>query len=142
MVNKASKTIYSQQALLKAHTFLLFVLPSGSSCNYIYDSKAFIFSLVNKPGWAPVKLSLPGVEGSFSYSEAIYGCSTLGPTFGSGNDICIYNNASSGTTSFTDLGWSYAAPSGYSFGSTLARTFLAGTFKFQPDEVETFYEAI
>ena len=28
----------------------------------------------------------------------------------------------------------------YSFGSTFAKTFLAGSYNFTPDEVETFYE--
>lgn len=31
-------------------------------------------------------------------------------------------------------------PSGYSFGSTFAPTFPAGTYHFTPDEVKTFYE--
>ena len=30
--------------------------------------------------------------------------------------------------------------SGYSFGSTFAPTFPAGTYHFTPDEVKTFYE--
>ena len=33
-----------------------------------------------------------------------------------------------------------AIPSGYSYTSTFARTFLAGSLYFTPDEVETFYE--
>ena len=120
--------------------FLLFIFLSGSSCDYINDAKAFIFSLVNKPGWAPVKLSPPGTEGPSSYSHAIYGCSSEGPVFGAGYDVFITDNASSKTSSFTSPGYSYSAPSGHSHSSTFAETFLAGTLTFQPDEIETFYE--
>ena len=41
----------SQMSLL---FHLYFVVGSGS--RYWYDSNAFLFSLVNKPGWAPVRL--------------------------------------------------------------------------------------
>ncbi|XP_073251063.1 uncharacterized protein [Porites lutea] len=105
---------------------------------YQYDSKAFLFSLVNKPGWAPVKLSQ---SGQYSSSKAsIYFESSYGPTFGAGFDISVYNYASSNSNSYSDLGYTYSPPSGYSYTSTFARTFLAGAYKFTPDEVETFYQ--
>ena len=67
--------------------------------------------------------------------------SALGPTFGGGYDICIlYNDARSNSNSYSNLGWTYSPPRGYSYGSTFAKTFLAGTYWFTPDEVETFYE--
>ena len=119
-------------------SFLIF--PTGySSCyGYRYDSQAFLFSLVNKPGWAPVKLPQTG---PFSYNRySIYDCSSYGPTFGGGHDIYIVNYASSSSSSYTNLGWQYSPPSGYSYGSTFTQTFLAGTYQFTPDEVETFYE--
>ena len=43
--------------------------------------------------------------------------------------------------SHSNLGHTYSAPSGHSYGSTFAKTFLAGTYNFTPDEVETFYES-
>ena len=121
--------------------FLIF--PAGySSCpGYRYDSQAFLFALVNKPGWAPVKLPQTGQYSSYGYS--IHDCSSYGPTFGGGNDIYICDYASSSGTSSTYPGYTYSAPSGYSFGSTFAYTFLHGqsnTYYFTPDEVETFYE--
>jgi hypothetical protein len=64
---------------------------------------------------------------------------TYGPTFGHGHDIRIANNANATTGSYTNFGYSYQAPSGYSYGSTKARNLLAGTYTFTPDEVETFY---
>ena len=117
----------------------LFLRTGYSSCpGYRYDSSAFLFSLVNKPGWAPVKL--PAYR---YYGNAIYDCSSYGPTFGGGNDIRIDDYASSGSGSITYLGHTYTPPSGYRYGSTFSNTFLQGqrnTDHFTPDEVETFYE--
>ena len=109
-----------------------------SSSGWQYDSKAFLFSLVNKPGWAPVKLPQTGIDSS--NRDSIYCDSRYGPTFGNGFDIYISNYASSNSKSYNNLGWTYSPPSGYSYGSTFAQTFLAGTYHFTPDEVETFYE--
>ena len=93
---------------------------------------------MNKPGWAPVKLPQTGKYSSSRRS--IYCYSGYGPAFGGGNDIQIYNYASSKSNSYSDLGYTYSPPSGYSYSSTFAQTFLAGSYKFTPDEVETFYE--
>ena len=109
-----------------------------SSGGYQYDSKAFLFSLVNKPGWAPVKLPQTGKHSSYRYS--MYCGSSYGPIFGGGDDIHISNYASSNSNSYSNLGFTYSPPSGYSYQSTFASTFLAGSFLFTPDEVETFYE--
>ena len=124
-------------ANLSQKSFVSFLLASGSG-RYQYDSKAFLFSLVNKPGWAPVKLSQSGQYSS--YKRSICFSSSYGPTFGGGYDINIYNYASSNSNSYSDLGHTYSPPSGYSYSYSFARTFLAGTYKFTPDEVETFYE--
>ena len=110
-----------------------------SSNRYQYDSKAFLFSLVNKPGWAPVKLPQTGKYSS-SRSYSIYCGSRCGPLFGAGNDIRISNYASSNSNSYSILGNTYSPPSGYSYGSAFAKTFLAGSLLFTPDEVETFYD--
>ena len=102
-------------------SFSFLVFPTGYSCQYRYDSQAFLFSLVNKPGWAPVKLPKKGLYISYRYS--IYDCSSYGPTFGGGHDIAIYESSSS--ICYTNLGHDYSAPSGYSYGSTFTQTFLA-----------------
>ena len=91
---------------------------------------------MNKPGWAPVKL--PQKESS--YGASIRVDKYNGPIFGGGNDIYISNYASSNNNSYSGLGYTYSPPSGYSYYSTFARTFLAGTYKFTPDEIEAFYE--
>ena len=94
---------------------------------------------MNKPGWASVKFSQGGKYGSFR-AHSIYGSASYGPTFGQGHDIDIYNYASSNSLSYSNLGYTYSPPSGYSYGKTFSQTFLAGSHWFTPDEVETFYE--
>lgn len=101
---------------------------------YQKDSKAFLFSLVNKPRWAPVKLLQTGYLSGLQ--KSVYFNYDSGPTFG-GSDIFI-SAPSSNRKSLSDLGYTYG-PYGW-YGSTLARTFLAGTYRFDPSEVETFYE--
>ena len=121
-------------------TYFFFFSFSASSYygRYQYDSKAFLFSLVNKPGWAPVKLPQTG---KYAYNKrSIYSKNNFGPIFGDGSDIFISNYASSNSYSHSNLGHTYSPPSGYSYGSTFAQTFLAGTYSFTPDEVEVFYE--
>jgi len=111
----------------------------SSSCGYRYDSAAFLFSLVNKPGWQPLKLDQTGQYSSYR-SYSIYSCSDRGPTFGGGHDICIANNAASSTSSYSNLGHDYGPPTGNSYGSSFTQSFLAGSRNFRPDEVEVFYE--
>ena len=120
-------------------SFSFLIFPTGYSCQYHYDSQAFLFSLVNKPGWAPLKLPQTGPY-SYYRSNSIYDCSSYGPTFGGGHDINIVDYASSSSSSNTYLGYTYSAPSGYSYGSAFTTSFLAGTLHFTPDEVETFCE--
>ncbi|CAH3173153.1 unnamed protein product [Porites evermanni] len=112
----------------------------SSSCQTRYDSQAFLFSLVNKPGWAPVKLPQTGQHSSNDLS--IYDCSSYGPIFGGGHDIIIADYASSSSSSNANLGHTYSPPSGYNYGDTFTQTFLAGgsNYYFTPDEIETFYE--
>ena len=114
--------------------FLSFLDTSGS---YHHDPRAFLFSLVNYAGWAPLKLPQTGKHSSLRKSIRCH--SLLGPTFGGGYDMSIFN-ARSNSNTYSDLGHTYSPPGGYSYRSSFARTFLAGTYKFTPDEVETFYE--
>jgi len=68
---------------------------------------------------------------------AIYKVSGYGPTFGTGWDIYIANNANSNTNSYSDFGETnvYSVPSGVQDQYTI----LAGTRSFTPDEVEVLY---
>ena len=63
-----------------------------------------------------------------------------GPEFGGGRDLSIKNYASSNTNSYSYLGNTYGSPSDHSYGSSFAASFLAGSYYFQPNEVEVFYE--
>ena len=94
---------------------------------------------MNKPGWGPVTFGPTEKYHSTEYN--VYSCSSHGPTFGYRYaDIYIASEASSNTYSYSHLGYTYKAPSGYSYGSTFANSFLAGNHTFQPDEIEVFYE--
>ena len=118
---------------------LLLVCTIGSNCAYRYDSQAFLFSLVNKAGWGPVKLNQTR---GYSYyrSYSVYGCSSNGPTFGGGFDLYISSYASSSSSSYSYLGYTYSSPGGYYYWSSFAQTFLAGSYGFTPDEIEVFYD--
>jgi hypothetical protein len=58
-----------------------------------------------------------------------------GPTFGC--DIRIANNANITMNSFSNLGDCYSHPQ-YAYGTNEAKTFLAGSFRFQLDEIEVY----
>ena len=104
----------------------------SSLCGRKPSEKAFLFSLVNELGWRPETFGLK--EGYHIY--ATYSCSDYGPTFGNGHDIYIASKASLNTASYSNLGNAYNPPSTFSS----AQIFLAGSYHFQPDEVEVFYE--
>ena len=91
---------------------------------------------MNKPDWGPVKFRLYAGTNSM----ATYSCSSYGPTFGGGWDIYIVSEASSNTNSYSNLGHTYYPPSGHRLGSKFTQSFLAGSYNFQPDEIEVFYE--
>ena len=121
--------------------FFIVYFKLGYSYGSLYDSAAFLFSLVNKPGWQPLKLDQTGNYRYPSYSFSIYSCSNSGPRFGGGHDIYIASNAASSTSSYSNLGGTYGPPAGNSYQSSFSRSFLAGSYyNFRPDEVEVFYE--
>jgi len=108
----------------------------GPKCGYQYDSAAFVYSLVNYPGWQPVKFDQKGLRGP-DKKYSISTCTT--PTFGtggSGHDLAI----SSGGSGVANLGYTYGPVHGHTPKSSFAWTFLAGKSRFKADEVEVFYE--
>ena len=109
-----------------------FVSTSGSSCSYTSASKAFLFSLYNKDGYNPVKLTQYQ-----NHQYAMYHCSSCGPTFGNGHGIYISDNALSNSNSYTHCGYAYSVPSGYSTGNC---GFFTGGRYFTPTDIEVFYE--
>ena len=117
------------------HSYLLFflflsVFISGS-CSYSAASKAFLFSLYNKDGYNPVKLTQ-----YLNQHLAMYRCSVYGPTFGH-HSIYISNNALDNSASYTNCGYTYSAPTGYSVGNC---GFFTGGQYFSPTDIEVFYE--
>ena len=92
---------------------------------------SFVFSLRNKENLPPFKAPLKGQNTPY----AIYTGNSYGPTFGNSHDIYISNDAASNTNSYTNFNSYYQAPSGVSSTSTI----LAGTYQFQPSEVEVFH---
>jgi hypothetical protein len=102
-----------------------------TASGYKQASGSFIFSLRNKENLPPFKAPLKNQN----HPYAVYTNNGYGPTFGGGHDIYIYNNAASNTNSYTYFNQYYQAPSGVSN----ARTILAGTYNFSPNEVEVFH---
>ena len=95
---------------------------------------AFLFSLKNKDNLKPFKAAV--YRDSY---VAFYHKSAYGPTFGSGHDIRISNNANSNTGSYINFGFTYQPPPGYAVGTTKTKALFAGTNYFTPSEVEVFY---
>ena len=113
----------------------MFALFTGSSCYYSAASKAFIFSLYNINGYAPIKLTQYDDHSQY----VMFHCSTYGPTFGD-HDILISNYSLYNKNSRTDCGHAYTAPPGYLRRSSCP--FFAGSYKFSPTDVEVFYETL
>jgi hypothetical protein len=119
--------------LIQVSTFFVSHFSLDSSSSYKSSSNAFIFSFVNKDNLPPFKSPVK-INQYALYTRPIYG-----PTFGGGHDIHIANNSNANTGSYTNFDHSYKAPTGYSYTSTEAKNLLAGTYRFTPNEVETFY---
>jgi len=94
------------------------------------DANAFIFSLTNKDN-QPLKMKIFPVY----HVHAIYCHSSSGPTFG--RDLCIANNANTTMDSWSNLGFIYKHPQ-YDEGTNEAKSFLAGSYNFQLNEIEVF----
>ena len=102
---------------------------SGSG-EYKYDSKAFLFSLVNAYN-TPVKMNISNP------SYAIYSNPSYGPTFGYNHDL-YFSDQSNPKNGYSNLGYSYKLPNFLTYGSTEAQSFLAGSKNFRIAEIEVF----
>jgi hypothetical protein len=94
------------------------------------DPSAFLFSLTNKDN-KPLKMNIDPNR----HNRAIQCILSYGPTFG--DDICIANNANTTMDSYSNLGFAYSHPQ-YAKGTSEAKSFLAGSFWFQLDEIEVY----
>jgi hypothetical protein len=93
------------------------------------DSGAFIFSFKDK-----MYLRLNVRRTGFS----IYCTPSVLALFGGRNDILISDQCNKSTNSFSNLGHTYELPTGLTFGSDAAQSFLAGSYHFQVEEIEVF----
>jgi hypothetical protein len=94
------------------------------------DPNAFLFNLTNKDN-KPLKMKIN--PNQHKYAICCY--SSFGTIFG--NDICIANNANTTMNSYSYLGFTYKHPQ-YEVETNEAQTFLAGSHKFQLDEIEVY----
>lgn len=103
------------------------------SGEYIYDSDAFIFSLINR-NQQPIKIECSDPE------KAITSHSNSGPTFGDGHEFYISSNSDlkePKLLSCSNVGKTFKHPN-FSYNSYDAKTFLTGSFLFQTSEIEIF----
>jgi hypothetical protein len=95
---------------------------------------SFLFSFANRDDLAPFKMPIYQNQANAMYNNKGYG-----PTFGSGHDLHVANNANVGASSYTNLGNTYELPPGYSYNTAKAKDLLAGTYKYTPTDVEVYY---
>ena len=128
-----SNTLTILKAKNSSYIFGGFTTVSWESKNiYKSDPNAFIFSLTNRDN-QPLKIKIDQFK-----NKCAIGCDPEdGPTFGPGCDICIANNAHTTKNSYSNLGSIYKHPQ-YAYRTNEARTFLAGSFYFQLDEIEVY----
>ena len=94
-----------------------------------------MYSLRNNDGLAPFKSTLKDE----TYQQAIYRDSGRGPIFGWGYDLYIASDAGSNTYSYTNFGYTYNLPHGYTYKETNRKSLLGGSLLFTPSEVEVLY---
>ena len=103
---------------------------------YTKSAKAFLFSVKNHDNHS---YKLPIYSGRLDY--AIFTHSSYGPTFGRGLDLHIADKCNTNTNSYSHLGNTYELPAGYTYGTTEAQSLLAGSYPFEVDEYEVFYQS-
>ncbi len=96
------------------------------------DPNAFLFSL---------RRSGVSFKDKFTVKEAssaLYGYSSYGPTFGGNHDIHICNQSDTNIGSYSDFGFSYNLPDGYTYQEN-ADNFLAGNYdQWTTTEIEVY----
>ena len=96
---------------------------------------SFIYSLRNKDGLSPFQCTLKDENDQ----NAICGLSNSGPRFGYGVDLDIANDAGLNNDSYTNFGYTYNLPHGYTCGETNTDSLLGGSYFFSPSELEVLY---
>jgi hypothetical protein len=101
--------------------------------NWVKDSKAFLFSLVNKDNQQPLKINVANDRANCAIASG----STYAIVFGDGYDLGIANHCNQNTDSYSNIGNSFKH-STLKLDSVKAKTFLAGSYNFQVAEIETY----
>lgn len=101
----------------------------SANAGYISSRNARIFNVQNYVWLKPTVR--PG--------NAIYSNVGYGPTFGSGHDLYIANNAGKSRSSYSNLGYAYKTPTKAPYSSTAAKSMLAGSYNFLVSEYEVYY---
>jgi hypothetical protein len=102
--------------------------PWTSDADWTASDKAFLFGLKCYAGQEePVKMNLKGCQNSY----ALYHHASFGPTFGSGNDLCLFSR--SPPQSSSALGHTYNTPAGSG-----SKYNLSGGSNFALADVEVF----
>lgn len=105
---------------------------TDSNGAYIKSTKSFIFSFVNRDNLKPFRTNVNIID------NAIYGGGGYMPTFGSGHDIYLCDNAGGSTSSYTNFAHSYSQVKDYVYSADKTKNLLAGSHNFQPSELEVF----
>ena len=103
---------------------------------YIFEPSSFLFSLRNSDNLSPFKSPINDHSGTV---HAIRPAPGSGPIFGRGHDVYIADNAGLNDKSYTNFGYAYKLPPGYTVGQHNTRSLLAGSYHFTPSEVEVLY---
>lgn len=124
----------TRKLISKLHSLLIQFKGTVGSSQYLWSRRAFLFSLVNPTGSQPLKLDVKPDKAD----KALLQDPQAGPVFGE-NDLFIGNNSDQSAVSFSDLGHAYELPSiSHQAGTSSARRFFAGTYRFIPDDIEVF----
>ena len=93
-----------------------------------YDTKAFLFSLVEKEN-GPLIFELSASDKVYVGSQKEYV-----PIFGGSNYLFVSNKSNTNTDSYSNLKYTYTSPE-YPYGRA---TVFANTYNFQVQEIEVF----
>ncbi|KAL9968218.1 hypothetical protein ACROYT_G026567 [Oculina patagonica] len=122
------------------YTDIAWELADSWEWNWRTTPNAFIFSLRNKEGVRPFKSVIKDPE------HAIASTKDAGPFFGLGYNLALLNSeiqSYTGVSSISQLsdGSYYDIPDNVKSAIGSDKMYLAGTYLFDPDEVEAFYLA-
>ncbi|KAJ6231634.1 pep-cterm sorting domain-containing protein [Anaeramoeba flamelloides] len=104
-------------------------------------NKSFLFSLISLDRKFTQPLKMPVFR---NQSNEIYCNQSYGPLFGNGHDLQLgYSsyNMNNNSNTYSNLGYTYKPPFGYTKGSTEAMNFLAGSYRnWEISQIEIFCE--